>query len=462
LSSSKLLDARPEDVRHLLESGELCVTVVGLGWMGQPTAALFAERGARVIGADVSQQVVDKVNRGEPTIDEPGLPQILKKATKAGALRATTSTEEAAAEADAIFIVVPTMIDRQHRANYAAVEDSSRSIGKGIRQGSLVVFSSTCGPGVTERVVRPNVEKHSGLKPGEGFYLAYSPIRAMGGRALEDMQNYNRVIGAHDGRSLAIASGILSSVVKGQLLKVHDIKTAEMSKLFETIYRDTNIALANELAKICEDENVDFQEVVKSANSQPYSHIHDAGPGVGGHCLPVYPHLLASELESPNTRLRLVLESRKLNDSMPNHIVKLVSEALRACGRTLKRSRVTLLGISYRPNVRETRYSPSLEIASLLKRRGAKLTVYDPKFTASEIEKMGYSSEPTLRKSVEKSDCVVISVAQDEFKSLEVIELAAHMSKMSAIVDSVHVFDPAEVEKAGLVYRGVGRGLWSK
>ncbi len=430
--------------------------------MGLPTAALFADRGARVVGADVSQQSVDKVNRGEPTIDEPGLAQVLKKVTKSGKLRATTNTEEAAGEADAIFIVVPTMIDRQRRANYAPVEDASKSIGKGIREGTLVVFSSTCGPGVTDRVVRGQIEKHSALKAGSGFHLAYSPIRAMGGRALEDLQSYNRIIGANDPRSLAFASGILSSVVKGELVKVRDIKTAELSKLFETIYRDANIALANELARVCEELGADFQEIATAANSQPYSHLHVPGPGVGGHCLPVYPYLLASELDAPNSRLRVVMESRKVNDSMPNHVVKLLSDGLRACDKMLKRSRITVLGISYRPNVKEVRYSPSLEIASLLKRRGAKVTVYDPKYTSSETEKMGYSSEPTLRKSIEKADGVVISVGHDEFRALEVIELAAHMSKSSVIVDCVHAMNPAEVEKAGLVYRGIGRGLWSK
>jgi nucleotide sugar dehydrogenase len=462
LTASKLLEARPEDVRHLLESGELCVGVVGLGWMGLPTAALFADRGGRVVGSDLSQQIVDKVNRGDSQIDEPGLSQMLKKVTKAGKLRATTNTEEAAGEADAIFIVVPTAIDRLRRANYDSVEDASRSIGKGIREGALVVFSSTCGPGVTERVVKNLIEKHSGLKAGSGFHLAYSPIRAMGGRALEDLQNYNRIIGANDPRSLAIASGILSSVVKGELLKIHSIKAAELSKLFETIYRDVNIALANELACVCEEQNVDFQEIVKAANSQPYSHIHDAGPGVGGHCLPVYPYLLASELEAPNTRLRVVLESRKVNDSMPNHVAKLVSDALRTCEKPLKRSKISILGISYRPNVREHRYSPSLDIMSLLRRRGAKLTVYDPKFNAGDVERLGYAAEPTLRKAIEKADCVVIAVAHDEFKGLEVIELAAHVAKRAAVVDCVHVMNPSEVEKAGLVYRGIGRGLWSK
>lgn len=436
--------------------------VVGLGWMGLPIACLYADAGARVIGADMNPDVVGRVSKGDSPNTEPGLSPLLKKTVKAGKLSVTTGTEEAVANSDVIFIIVPTMIDRQKRADYSAVEDVCVSIGKGIKNGALVVFSSTCGPGVTERVVKGTIEKYSGMIAGQGFGLAYSPIRAMGGRALQDMQTYPKIVGAVDKRSLEAACAVLSVVVKGELVRVRDIKTAELSKLYETIYRDVNIALANEFALLCEEFGVDYAETARAANSQPYSHLHSTGVGVGGHCLPVYPYLLATEAYALDSRLRLVLDARKINDLMPAHTARLTSAGLRACGKSIKRAKVVVLGVSYRPNVKETRFSPSLDLISILKKRGARVTVFDPLFNASEMESMGLSSEPNLRRVIEKADCVILTVAHDDFKDMDTIELAAHMSKQGLVVDCTGILDPASVEKSGLIYRGIGRGLWTR
>jgi nucleotide sugar dehydrogenase len=354
------------------------------------------------------------------------------------------------------------MIDRQKRADYSAVEEACTSIGKNLKNGNLVIFESTCGPGVTERVVKGTLEKYSGLIAGQGFGLAYSPIRAMGGRAIQDLQSYPKVVGAIDKRSLEAACATLSVIVKGELIRVRDIKTAELSKLFETIYRDVNIGLANEFALICEEVGVDYLEAVRAANSQPYSHLHLTGVGVGGHCLPVYPYLLATEADALDAHLRIVLDARKINDAMPRHVAKLASDGLRVCGKSLKRAKIVVLGISYRPNVRETRYSPSHELIGILKKRGAKVTAYDPLFTTSELAAMGVQSDPSLRKAIEKADCVILTTAHDDFKKMDTIELAAHMSKQGLIIDCTGILDPVSVEKTGLVYRATGRGLWTR
>src|SRR3972149_53273 len=193
--------------------------------MGLPTACLYADAGARVLGADMNPKVVERINKGDSKIDETDLPTMLKKAVRAGKFTANTATEETAANSDILFIVVPTMIDRQKRADYSAVEDACASIGKGIKNGSLVIFESTCGPGVKERVVKATIEKYSGLVAGQGFGMAYSPIRAMSGRALQDLQNYAKVVGGIDKRSLEAACAALSVITKRQTIRVHDIKT---------------------------------------------------------------------------------------------------------------------------------------------------------------------------------------------------------------------------------------------
>lgn len=462
MSSQLLLSLEPGEIAVRIRDGALTIGVIGLGWMGLPTACLYADAGARVLGADMNPKVVERINKGDSPIDETGLSTMLKKTVRAGKFTATTATEETAANSDILFIVVPTMIDRQKRADYSAVEDACASIGKGIKNGSLVIFESTCGPGVTERVVKGTIEKYSGLVAGQGFGMAYSPIRAMGGRALQDMQTYSKIVGAIDKKSLEAACAALSVIVKGELIRVRDIKTAELSKLFETIYRDVNIALANEFALLCEEVGVDYLETMRAANSQPYSHLHATGVGVGGHCLPVYPYLLATEAYALDAKLRIVLDARKINDLMPRHVAKLASDGLRICGKSLKRAKVVVLGISYRPNVKETRYSASLDLISILKKRGAKVTAFDPLYNASEMESMGLTSEPTLRKAIEKADCSILTVTHDEFKNLDTIELAAHMSKQGLIIDCTGILDPTSVEKTGLVYRGTGRGLWTR
>lgn len=456
------LSLEPGEIAVRIRDGALTVGVVGLGWMGLPTACLYADAGARVIGADMNPKVVERIMKGDSPVEEPGLSVMLKKAIRSGKLTATTSTEETAANSDVLFIIVPTMLDRQKRADYSAVEDACVSIGKGLRNGSLVIFQSTCGPGITERVVKTAIEKYSGLVAGQSFGLAYSPIRAMGGRAIQDIQAYSKIVGAVDKKSLEAACAAISVVVKGELIRVRDIKTAELSKLFETIYRDVNIALANEFGLLSEELGVDYFETMKAANSQPYSHLHSTGVGVGGHCLPVYPYLLATETYALDTRLRLVLDGRKINDLMPRHVAKLTSDGMRVCGRSLKRAKIVVLGISYRPNVKETRYSPSLELIAILKKRGARVTAFDPLFNASDMESLGLASEPTLRKAVEKADCVILAVGHDEFKSMDTVEIAAHMSKKGLILDCTGILDPTSVEKTGLVYRGIGRGLWTR
>ncbi len=460
--SSVPLTLEPGEIAVRIRDGALTVGVVGLGWMGLPTACLYAEAGAKVIGVDMNPKIVERISRGEPTIDEPGLTVMLKKAMRSGRFTVTTNSEEAASNSDILFIIVPTMIDKQKHADYSSVEDACARVGKNIKPGSLIIFESTCGPGVTERVVKETVEKYSGLQVGQGFGLAYSPIRAMGGRAVQDLQSYSKVVGATDKKSLEAACAALSVIVKGELIRVKDIKSAELSKLFETIYRDVNIGLANEFALLCEEIGVDYLETMRAANTQPYSHLHSTGVGVGGHCLPVYPYLLTSETYALDAKLRIVLDARKINDLMPRHVAKLASDGLRVCGKSLKRAKVAVLGISYRPNVKETRFSPSLDLISILKKRGARVISFDPLFNTSDMESMGLTSEPTLRRAIEKADCVILTVAHNEFKDMDTIELAARMSKQGLIIDCTGTVDPVSVEKSGLVYRGIGRGLWTR
>jgi len=453
---------RPKDFKNEVKKGKIKIAVVGLGWMGLPLACLLADAGGKVIGVDINHKKVDAVNKGNCLISEEGLLKLLKKNVSSGKLKATKSIREAITKSQVIFITVPTLVDKHGMSDYSILENLCQNIGRNLQENSLVILESTVAPNITERIVKTTLEKHSGLKAGKDFGLAYSPIRAMGGRVLKDVKKYDKIVGANDRKSLELTSAIHQIIVKGKVRKVKDLKTAEASKIFETIYRDINIALVNELAKFCEKAEIDFIEAKNAANTQPYSHLHIPSIGVGGHCLPLYPHMLFTEAKMLDLQLKFIKEGRKVNQDMPIYILRLIASGLRACGKTLKRSKVTILGIAYRPDIKEVRFSPALDLIQLLKRRGCRIKVYDPYFSHSEILKMGYKTEPTLRRTIENSDCIVLTVAHEEFKKLRPQRIVVNASNPCAIVDGTHILDPKEVEKVGAIYRGVGRGIWNK
>ncbi|WP_455367650.1 nucleotide sugar dehydrogenase [[Eubacterium] cellulosolvens] len=457
-----LMTLSEDGIRKRFEKGEVTITVAGLGWMGLSIACLYADSGVHVLGVDKNLLIVERINKSENPLPEVGLSTLIKKNVKEGRLIATPDLEDATSQSDAILIAVPTSIDDNQRADYSALQNVAKKIGLKLIENTCVVIESTCAPGITENLVKPILEKFSGLQAENSFGLAYSPIRAMIGKTLSDIKEYPKIVGAIGPKSLRTASVIIEAVSKGGIVKVPDVKSAEAAKIFETVYRDVNIALANEFATFCEKAGIDYFEAAKAANTQPYSHLHSPSIGVGGHCLPLYPHLLLTESRSLGIKMNLIHEARRLNEDMPRHTLKLVADSLRKCNRSVARAKITVLGIAFRGNVKETRYSPAKELIRRLNRRGARITVYDPLFTVREIEAMGYKTQPSLKMALSGSHCAVITAAHDEFKNLSIKSFAAAMASPAAIVDGVGIVDPMEAEKNGLIYRGIGRGVWTR
>jgi len=446
---------------HLLTasifSKKLTMGVYGLGWMGLPTACLFLEAGAKVLGVDVDDRVIELLNAGKSPIEEKGVEPIIKRHI-GSALSVTSDLRGAAALCNVIHMVVPTSTDAGHRPDYSTVEKVAHEIGFKLGPGSLIILESTVAPGITEEIVKPILERNSGLSAGKDFLLAYSPIRAMSGRALRDIKTYPRIVGGLDERSLNLASTVMGIIVEGGIIKVKNIRTAEAVKLFENVYRDVNIALANELACLCEGLGLDFLEIKEGANSQPYCHLHVPGVGVGGHCIPVNPYFLIASGRRVGMDLRLVRYGRLRNDRMPGHTVELVEAALKECGRTLGRSTVAVLGISYRANVKEPRNSPSLEVIRRLRRMGAKVRVFDPYFGTGELEELGYVSSDSLERTIQGVNCLLVAVGHDQFKDLPLERLVQLMRKPACMVDAARLIDPEEARKHNLIYCGVGYG----
>jgi nucleotide sugar dehydrogenase len=353
------------------------VAVVGAGKMGLPLCAQFGTHGWRVIAVDVQQGVVDAINAGRSHVDEePGLGELIARVHGEGRLRATTDGAEAAREADVVVLIVPVMLDDEQQPDYRFMDSAVASIAGGVHDGSLVIFETTLPVGDTRRRYTPRLEAASGLRADSDFFVAFSPERLYSGAALRNLATYPKLVGGVGEASTARAAAFYDSVLDAEIVAMSSSEAAEFSKLADTTYRDVNIALANEFARYAERVGVDLDEVIVAANSQPYSHIHQPGLGVGGHCIPVYPHFLLSRAPE----LELVGLARQVNDGQVGHAIRSIQRALGG----LDGVRVLVLGLTYREGVKELAYTRALPLIERLGFHGAVVSAYDPLLRADE------------------------------------------------------------------------------
>lgn len=369
-------EASPADQRAALTAGEVPVAVYGLGKMGLPLAAVYAELTGNVTGVDIDSTVVERVEAGESPVDgEPGLGDLVRTLTADGSLRASDSPADAAADATVHVVIVPTTVTPENRPDLAALDAVTESIAAGLDPGDQVVVESTVPPGTCRDVVTPTLAERSGLRPEE-FGVAFCPERTASGRALQDIRGaYPKVVGGVDRESTRVARLVYDELSENDVLVVSDATTAESVKVFEGLYRDVNIALANELARVRDDLGIDVVEAIEVANTQPFCDLHYPGAGVGGHCIPYYPHFVFDRVDTP---MPLSRTAREVNDSMPSFLVETVAERLAARDLTLGDATVAVLGLAYRPGVAETRASPAKPLIEALRTRGAEVLVVDP------------------------------------------------------------------------------------
>jgi UDP-N-acetyl-D-mannosaminuronic acid dehydrogenase len=393
---------------QLVREGKVTVDLVGLGNMGLPLAVAFAKEGAKVIGVRTKQVLVDQINRGECTlVGEPQIPDLLREVVKAGKLRATTDGAAAARQADVIILLVPLLVDARGQEDYSVVAEAAQQVGKGLTKGGLVITSTTMPPGATTRIIQPILEKESGLIAGKDFGLAHSPERLMVGRVMRNLYKFPKVVGGIDNASVEAAAGVYE--LFGTVVRTSSILAAELVKVAEGTYRDVNIAYANFIAELCEPLGVDAWEVIYAANKDTSEHcnIHRPGAGVGGHCIPVYPWFLINKAKELGLDATLLRQSRHLNDTMPHHTVDLAIRCLNAQGKSIKGSRIGVLGISFRGDVKETRYAPSLLILARLREYNpVAILAHDPFFTKEEIQAFGAKSASL--DEVLKTDCIIL------------------------------------------------------
>ena len=356
------------------------VAVVGAGKMGLPLAAQYASHGWSVVAVDVQPAVVDAINEGRSHVEgEPGLDEAVASAHAAGRLRATRDGAAAAGEADVVVLIVPVMLDDEQQPDYRYMDAAVASIGPGVHGGSVVIFETTLPVGDTRNRFTPKLEEASGLVAERDFLVAFSPERLYSGAALRNLATYPKLVGGIGPGSTDRAAAFYASVLDAEVVAMSSAEAAEFSKLADTTYRDVNIALANEFARYADRVGVDIQEVIEAANSQPYSHIHQPGIGVGGHCIPVYPHFLLSRAPE----MELVELSRRVNDGQVGLAIRAIQKALGG----LEGVPVLVLGLTYREGVKELAYSRALPLIERLSFHGAIVSAWDPILSGEEIER---------------------------------------------------------------------------
>lgn len=379
------------------------ICVIGLGYIGLPTSAIFAKAGYEVVGVDVNKKVIDLLNKGSIHIEEVGLPELVKTVVENGNLRGSLKPEEA----DAFIIAVPTPIHDNYSANVDYVKSATESIAPYVKKGNVIIVESTIPPRTMDDVVAP-ILSENGIDPYKDVYLAHCPERVLPGRILTELIENTRIVGGVTKEAATKAAEVYRAVVTGDVIETEAV-TAEMSKLMENTFRDVNIALANELVKISTKLGVNAHHVIELANKHPRVNIHNPGPGVGGHCLAVDPYFIIEKAveESP-----LIQTARKINNSMPEFVLNQVNRL--TC--ELDNPKIAVFGLTYKGNIDDVRESPALEIAKeLLQNERYDTRIYDPHVKEEQVPFTLSSYE----EAVKDAHLLVVLADHNEFKSLD-------------------------------------------
>ena len=429
------------------------VCILGLGYIGLPTASMFATHGVQVLGVDTNSGIIETLKSGRIHIHEPGLGEAVEQAVKSGNLRLASAPEPA----DAFIIAVPTPFyeddfglyngQSYKKADMRAVTSAAEAITPQLRKGSLVVLESTSPPRTTTDLLVPILEK-SGLKAGVDFYVAYSPERVLPGQILRELVENARVIGGLTPESAQAGYELYTIFVRGEIYKT-DATTAEMVKLMENTYRDVNIAIANEFARLAERFGVDVWDAIRLSSLHPRVKILSPGPGVGGHCISVDPWFFVES--APDLSL-LIQRARQVNDAQPEFVVELVRKAL----GNLAGKRIAALGLAYKPDVDDLRESPAVEVVHLLQKEGAVVKAFEPFKPDAQLP--GVTAEPSLAEAAAGADALLLLVNHTEFRQLSPQTLK-DLTSARVLIDTVNGWDGKDWAGAGfrLFRLGVGK-----
>jgi UDP-N-acetyl-D-mannosaminuronic acid dehydrogenase len=423
----------------IVEYQKICV--IGLGYIGLPTACTFADQGIEVVGVDNNPQIITGLQQGKLHLFEPGLEELVQRVLSTGKLRVSSQPEPA----DAFIIAVPTPFHDGKKADMSYVRSACDAIVPHLHRGNLVVLESTSPPRTTSDLVLPILER-SGLRAGIDFLLAYSPERVLPGRILHELVENARVIGGIDPASAKAGADLYRIIVRGQIIQT-DATTAEMVKLMENTYRDVNIAVANEFSRLAQHFNIDIWEAIQIANLHPRVNILSPGPGVGGHCISVDPWFL---VESAPDLTPLIRTAREVNDSQPEFVLNQVEKIL----GNLHGKTIAAFGLAYKPDVDDFRESPAVHCVELLQKAGVKVRVLEP-FLKGKIP--GIKTFATAAETVQATDLILLLVNHSAFKDIDPLDLLP-LTSAHTVFDTVNGWDRTAWEQAGFKVFHLGSG----
>lgn len=433
---AKVIAAGSSGLSARVKRGEFRIAVYGLGHVGSPLASAWLRAGAHVIGVDKSAAVLENARKGRTHVPEPGVNQAYQKGLRARRFSVYDDPVRASQDSNFKMICVPVLIDDSFSADLGAVRDVASAIARGLKKGDTVSLNPSVPPGTTEDIVLPILEKESGLRVEQDFYMIYNPERIYEGRAIQDIEEgYPAVVAGAGPKSLEMGAMLYPIIFQKGVFKMQSIRAAETEKLFEGVYRDVNIALANEMAKLCEKIGVNFWEAREAANSQPFCHIHKPGAGVGGACIPVYPQFILHTAAARKIECNITKLGRTVNDSMPEYCVE---QALGLIDGSADRPVVALLGLAFRGGVSDTRLSPTYGIIAGLRSRGiTDIRVHDPLVKKDASLPAGVMLTSSLGEAVKNADLVILVADHPEYRRLGSERLGA------AVYDGRGVLDPS-------------------
>ena len=414
-----------DEISNRIISGELKIAIYGLGHVGSPMASAWIRAGANVIGIDKSPVVVEKVSKGRSHIPEPGVSEAFSTGLTLDRFKIYSDPVKASRDSYFKMICVPVLLSEGGYPDLSAVKDVATNIGKGLKKGDVIALNPSVPPGTTEDLILPMIEQESGLVVENDFYMLYNPERIYEGRAILDIEErYPAIIAGAGKRSLEVGKLIYPLVFKRGVLTVSNIRTAETEKLLEGVYRDVNIALANELAGYCERIGVNFWECKEAANSQPYCHLHNPGVGVGGACIPVYPHFILHSSAQAGINCEMIKVGRSINIAMPARCVK---EAIKLFDNNKSNefepseATVTLLGMAFRGGVSDTRLSPTYDVIKEFQKVGVReIRIHDPLVRSDpnlkEFQNVILTSD--LANALKDTDLVMLIADHSEYNKL--------------------------------------------
>ena len=445
-----------DKVRNSLESKSLKVCVVGIGRIGLPTALSFAKAGLQTIGMDINEKLVDSINAGNfPLKDEPGYEEIFDKVRKNGNFSATTNINDAISKSDLILLSLPTPMNEKNIPSYSSLESVGKQLSNILQPNSLIVVESTVEPGFIENDLINIIEGSDRLHVGKNFTVGVCPENANPGEILHDFTSLPRLVGGINEQTTKIITMIYDFVFSVELVIMPDCKTANAVKLTTNVFRDVNIAFVNELSLMFDKLGIDTLKVLDAAKRKYNFQIHYPGAGVGGPCLPNNSYQFLNTATRTDSKLSIIKLGREINEKMPDHVITLTLDGFKKCEKSIKDSSILILGISYKPDVKDVQLSPAKIIIDKLKALGTGIKIYDPYYKGNEI--FGINVEHNLENILSEVDASIIVTGHKEFQEID-LKIFTKM-KTPILIDSRGIIDTASAKDAGLVFRGLGRGI---